>query len=95
MPTARPEVVDQFAAHVLWMAEDAMLPGRSYLMRIGTKYVPARDHCLKHKVDVNTLEHIAAKTLGAERDRPVQPVDRHARSRSIPTRRIARPARSS
>ena len=60
---ARPEVVDQFAAHVLWMAEDAMLPGRSYLMRIGTKYVPARVTALKHKVDVNTLEHIAAKTL--------------------------------
>ena len=59
----RPEVVDQFAAHVLWMAEDAMLPGRSYLMRIGTKFVPARVTALKHKVDVNTLEHIAAKTL--------------------------------
>jgi len=60
---SRPEVVDQFAAHVLWMAEDAMLPGRSYLMRIGTKYVPARITSLKHKVDVNTLEHMAAKTL--------------------------------
>ena len=59
----RPEVVDQFAAHVLWMAEDPMLPGRSYLMRIGTKYVPARITALKHKVDVNTLEHIAARTL--------------------------------
>src|SRR3954470_23115058 len=59
----RPEVVDQFAAHVLWMAEEAMLPGRSYLLRIGTKYVPARITSLKHKVDVNTLEHIAAKTL--------------------------------
>jgi bifunctional enzyme CysN/CysC len=45
------------------MAEDAMLPGRSYLMRIGTKYVPARITSLKHKVDVNTLEHMAAKTL--------------------------------
>src|SRR5689334_2802585 len=60
---SRPEVVDQFAAHVLWMAEEAMLPGRSYLMRIGTKYVPARVTNLKHKVDVNTLEHIAGKTL--------------------------------
>ena len=37
-PTARPEVADQFAAHVLWMAEEPMLPGRSYLMRIGTQY---------------------------------------------------------
>ena len=62
-PETRPEVVDQFAAHVLWMAEEAMLPGRSYLMRIGTRFVPARITTLKHKVDVNTLEHIAAKTL--------------------------------
>jgi bifunctional enzyme CysN/CysC len=60
---SRPEVVDQFAAHLLWMAEDEMLPGRSYLMRIGTKFVPARITSLKHKVDVNTLEHTAAKTL--------------------------------
>jgi len=60
---SRPEVVDQFAAHILWMAEEEMLPGRSYLMRIGTKFVPARITTLKHKVDINTLEHIAAKTL--------------------------------
>ncbi len=62
-PDSRPEVVDQFAAHVLWMAEDEMLPGRAYLLRIGAKYLPARITSLKHKVDVNTLEHIAAKTL--------------------------------
>ncbi|MGH8228473.1 MAG: adenylyl-sulfate kinase, partial [Steroidobacteraceae bacterium] len=61
---SRPEVVDQFAAHILWMAEEPMLPGRSYLMRIGTKYVPARVTTLKHKIEVNTLEHIAGKTLG-------------------------------
>ena len=60
---ARPEVVDQFAAQVLWMIEEPMLPGRSYLMRIGTRFVPARVTSLKHKTDVNTLEHIAAKTL--------------------------------
>src|SRR5207237_7377994 len=60
---SRPDVVDQFAAHVLWMAEEEMLPGRSYLMRIGTKYVPTRITSLKHKVDINTLEHTAAKTL--------------------------------
>ena len=39
------------------------MPGRSYLMRIGTRYVPARVTTLKHKVDVNNLEHIAARTL--------------------------------
>ena len=36
-PQDRPEVVDQFAAHVLWLNEEPMLPGRSYLLRIGTK----------------------------------------------------------
>jgi bifunctional enzyme CysN/CysC len=61
---SRPDVVDQFAAHVLWMSEDEMLPGRAYMMRIGNKFVPARITMLKHKVDVNTLEHKAAKTLG-------------------------------
>lgn len=60
---ARPAVADQFAAHVLWMSEEPMLPGRSYLLRIGTKYVPARVTSLKHKVDVNSLEHTAGKTL--------------------------------
>jgi len=62
-PTARPEVADQFAAHVLWMAEEPLLPGRSYLMRIGTSYVPVRITALKHKVDVDSLEHLAGRTL--------------------------------
>ena len=53
-------------------------------MRIGTKYVPARITTLKHKIDVNTLEHIAAKTLGAQRDRAVQHRHRQRRSRSMP-----------
>ena len=62
-PAARPEVSDQFAAHVLWMAEDEMLPGRPYLLKIGTTTVPATITELKHKVDVNTLDHLAGKTL--------------------------------
>ncbi|RIK94913.1 MAG: adenylyl-sulfate kinase [Proteobacteria bacterium] len=63
LSTERPEVTDQFAAHVLWMADEAMLPERQYLMRIGCRYVPARITALKHKVDVNTLQHLAGKTL--------------------------------
>ena len=62
-PAARPEVSDQFAAHILWMAEDEMLPGRQYLLKIGTATVPASITELKHKVDVNTLDHLAGKTL--------------------------------
>ncbi|MGH6888546.1 MAG: sulfate adenylyltransferase subunit CysN [Rhizomicrobium sp.] len=60
---ARPEVTDQFAAHLLWMAEDELLPGRQYLLKIGARTVPASVTELKHKVDVNTLDHMAAKTL--------------------------------
>jgi bifunctional enzyme CysN/CysC len=62
-PTARPEFADQFAAHLLWMAEEELLPGRQYLIKIGAKTVPASVTELKHKVDVNNLEHFAAKTL--------------------------------
>jgi bifunctional enzyme CysN/CysC len=62
-PSARPEVSDQFAAHILWMAEDEMLPGRPYLLKIGTTTVSASITELKHKVDVNTLDHLAGKTL--------------------------------
>jgi bifunctional enzyme CysN/CysC len=62
-PGARPEVADQFAAHLLWMAEDELLPGRQYLIKIGAKTVPASITELKHKIDVNNLERFAAKTL--------------------------------
>jgi len=64
LATERPEVTDQFAAHILWMSDEELLPGRTYLMRIGTKLVPARISALKHKIDVNSLEHLAGKTLG-------------------------------
>ena len=59
----RPEVVDQFAAHVLWLHEEPMLPGRSYLLRIGTNILPARITKLKHLIDVNTLEQRPGRTL--------------------------------
>jgi bifunctional enzyme CysN/CysC len=59
----RAEVSDQFAAHLLWMSEEPLLPGRQYLLKLGTATVPAQITGLKHKIDVNTLEHLAAKTL--------------------------------
>ena len=62
-PTERPEVADQFAAHLLWMGEDALLPGRSYMMRIGTKFTPASVTSIKYKIDVDTNGRPAAKTL--------------------------------
>ena len=62
-PEDRPDVSEQFAAHLLWMAEDELLPGRQYLMKIGTATVPVQITALKHKIDVNTLDQHAAKTL--------------------------------
>ncbi len=62
-PGARPELSDQFAAHLLWMSEDELLPGRQYLLKLGTTTIPANVSTLKHKVDVNTLDHLAAPTL--------------------------------
>ena len=61
--SARPDVADQFAAHLIWMSEDALLPGRSYLLKIGTRTVTASVTEIKHKINVNTFERAAAKTL--------------------------------
>jgi bifunctional enzyme CysN/CysC len=63
-PTARPEVSEQFAAHIIWMDQQPLFHGRSYLIRIGTKIVPASITNIKYKIDVNTREHLAAQTLG-------------------------------
>ena len=57
------EQTDQFAAHLLWMAEDELFPGRQYILKTGNRTVPATVTELKHKVNVNTLEHMSGKTL--------------------------------
>jgi bifunctional enzyme CysN/CysC len=62
-PSQRPAVADQFAAHILWMDEEAMLPGRQYLMRIGNLWTPCSVTSIKHRIDVNTLEHQAARSI--------------------------------
>ncbi len=61
--TAPPSVADQFETHVVWMSEDEMLPGRRYLVKIGGPTVGATVDQPKYQVNVNTLEHMAAKTL--------------------------------
>jgi len=60
---ARPEVTDQFAANLVWMHEDPLLPGRAYLLKCGTKTVSASVSDLTYKIDVNSFEHLAAKEL--------------------------------
>ncbi len=59
----RPDVSDQFAAHLIWMTDEEMLPGRQYLLKAGSRTLPTTVTELKHKVDVNSLERFAAKTL--------------------------------
>jgi bifunctional enzyme CysN/CysC len=58
-----PQVADQFAAHVLWLGEQPLLPGRPYWLKLGTATVSASVTEIKHKVDVNTQEPLAAKHL--------------------------------
>jgi bifunctional enzyme CysN/CysC len=60
----RPEVSDQFAAHVIWMSDQPLMPGRSYLGRIGTRTTAITVTGIKYKIDANTREHLAAPTLG-------------------------------
>jgi bifunctional enzyme CysN/CysC len=57
------QVGDQFEATVVWMAEEPLLRGRTYLMRVGTKTVAATVAPLKYKLDVDTLDRIAANEL--------------------------------
>jgi bifunctional enzyme CysN/CysC len=54
---------DQFAAHVLWMGDEALLPNRGYWLKVGAKTVNARVTQIKHKVDVNTQAKLAAHRL--------------------------------
>ncbi|MCB1432773.1 MAG: adenylyl-sulfate kinase, partial [Alphaproteobacteria bacterium] len=57
------EVSDQFQVEVLWMGDEPMLPGRPYLFKTGARSVPGTLDDLKYKVNINTMEHVAAKTL--------------------------------
>ena len=58
-----PEVADQFAAHVLWMDDAALLPGRPYWLQIGSRTIAASISEIKHRIDVNTQDKLAAKRL--------------------------------
>jgi bifunctional enzyme CysN/CysC len=58
-----PQVADQFEATIVWMSDEALKPGRAYWLKIGTQTVSATLQAPKYEVNVNTLEHLAAKTL--------------------------------
>ncbi len=88
--SAPPEVADQFAVHLLWMGDHALLPGRPYWLKIGARTVGASVTEIKHRVDVNTQEHLAAKSLDLNEvgycnlhlDQPV-PFETYADSREL------------
>jgi len=58
-----PGAADQFESHIVWMSDEPMLPGRPYLLKLGAQTVTATVAQPKYKVNVNSLEHVAARTL--------------------------------
>ena len=58
-----PEVSDQFECTIVWMADEALVPGRAYWLKLGTQTVSATVQSPKYAVNVNNMEHMAAKTL--------------------------------
>jgi bifunctional enzyme CysN/CysC len=83
-------IADQFAVHLLWLAPEELLPGRFYLMKTGTNTAQASVTSLKYKINVNTLEHVASKTLTLNEigvcnislDKPV-PFESYAENRDL------------
>jgi bifunctional enzyme CysN/CysC len=60
---APPAVADQFQATIIWMHEEPMLRGRPYIIKLGTRTLTGSITSPRHKVNVNTLERLAAKQL--------------------------------
>ena len=86
----RAEIADQFEAHVIWMHDTLMQPGRQYSLKLGAVTAALTISPPKYKVDVNTLEHLAARTLSLNEigvctistDRPI-PFDPYASNRDM------------
>jgi bifunctional enzyme CysN/CysC len=84
------QVADQFETSIVWMDENELLPGRPYWMKIGAQTVSATVQHPKYQVNVNTMEHLAAKTLdlnaigvaNLSTDRPI-PFEPYAKSREL------------
>ncbi len=62
-PQAPAEFADQFAAHLVWLKEEPLVPGRAYRLEIGTRTVSATVTALKHRIDVDSGAHVATRTL--------------------------------
>jgi bifunctional enzyme CysN/CysC len=57
------QIADQFESTLVWMADEPLLPGRPYWLKLGTQTATATVQAPKYQVNINTLEHLAAKTL--------------------------------
>jgi bifunctional enzyme CysN/CysC len=87
---AAPQVASQFEANVIWLHDEPMLQGRTYLMKAGTRMVSATLTPLKHRINVNTLEHEPAERLELndigvcelELDRPI-PFEPYRENRAL------------
>jgi bifunctional enzyme CysN/CysC len=62
-PDAPAEFADQFAAHLVWMKDEPLVPGRAYWLKLGTRTVSATVTALKHRIDIDSGNHVAARTL--------------------------------
>ena len=62
-PEQPPQRADAFAAHLVWMSETPLLPGRTYLLKAGAQTVGATVTELKYRIDIETFDHLAAKEL--------------------------------
>ena len=84
------QVADQFESTIVWMSDEALIPGRPYWLKIGTRTVTATVHAPKYQINVNTLEQLAAKTLELNAiglavvttDRPI-PFESYANQRAL------------
>jgi bifunctional enzyme CysN/CysC len=57
------QVTDMFTATILWMDDTKLVPGRNYLVKVGTKILPGTVISIKHKIDINTGKHIPADQI--------------------------------
>jgi bifunctional enzyme CysN/CysC len=85
-----PAIADQFEAHVVWLSEDALLPGQRYLAKVGAASVGLTVEQIRHQLNVDTSQHTAARTLGMDQiglctvhlDRP-RPFEAYRDSRDL------------
>jgi bifunctional enzyme CysN/CysC len=63
-PGAPSSIGDQFDANLVWLTDQPLFPGRSYIIKLGTRSLSGTITRIRHRIDINTFEHVAAETLG-------------------------------